>query len=71
MQVYALNMSVNSINRQIHYAKKSFLRVYIGMCDCYENIKIKLWSTISILKAWHVEIFCYKKKMIVKFNYVL
>ena len=23
-------------------AKKSFLMVYIGTCDCYENIKIKL-----------------------------
>ena len=56
---------------QIHYAKKSFLMVYVGTCDCYENIKIKLWSSISILKAWHVEILCYKKKMIVNFNYVL
>ena len=24
-----------------------------GTCDCYENIKIKLWSSISILKPWH------------------
>ena len=34
---------------QIHYAKKSFLMVYIGTHDCYENIKIKFWSTISVL----------------------
>ena len=27
--------------------------VYVGKCACYENIKIKLWSTISILKPWH------------------
>ena len=26
--------------------------VYIGTHDCYENIKLKLWSTVSILKAW-------------------
>ena len=26
--------------RQMHYAKKSFLMVYVGMYDCYENIKI-------------------------------
>ena len=32
-----------------HYAKKSFLMVYLGMYDCYDNIKVKLWSTISIL----------------------
>ena len=34
---------------QIHYAKESFLMVYIGTYDCYENIKINVWSTISIL----------------------
>ena len=56
---------------QIHSAKKSFLMVYDGTYDCYENIKITLWSTISILKPWHVEMFCYKYKMIVKFNYIL
>ena len=44
--------------------------VYVGTHDCYENINIKLWSTISKLKPRHVDIFCYKKKMIVKFNYV-
>ena len=33
--------------------KKSFLMVYVGIYDCYENIKMKLWSTISILKPWH------------------
>ena len=38
--------------------KKSLLMVYVGTYDCYENIKIKLWSTISILKPWHI--FCYK-----------
>ena len=38
---------------QIHYAKKSFTMVYVGKYECYENIKIKLWSTISILKPWH------------------
>ena len=45
--------------------------VYVGTYDCYENtkieLKIKVWSTISILKAWHE----YKKKMILNFNYVL
>ena len=51
--------------------KKPFLMVYIGTYDCYENIKIKLWSTISILKPWHVETFNCKKKMIAKFNHVL
>ena len=51
--------------------KKPFLMVYIGTYDCYENIKIKLWSTISILKPWHVEIFRYKNKMIAEFNYIL
>ena len=55
----------------MHCAKKSFLVVYVGTCDCYENIKTKLWSTISKLKPRHVGIFYYKKKMIVKFNYVL
>ena len=45
--------------------------IYVGMYDCYENIKKSLWSTVSILKPWHVEIFNYKKKIIVKFNYVL
>ena len=40
------------------------------MCDCYENIKIKPWSKISILKPLQ-KIFNYKKKMIVKFNYIL
>ena len=24
--------------------------VYVGTCDCYDNIKIKLWSTSGILK---------------------
>ena len=37
----------------------------MGTYDCYENIKIKLWSTISILKPWHINIFRYKNKMIV------
>ena len=41
------------------------------MYDFYENIKIKLWSAIIILKPWHVEIFNYKMKMIVKLHYVL
>ena len=41
--------------------KKSFLMVYVGMYDCCENIKIKLWSTLSILKPWHVEIFSLQK----------
>ena len=38
--------------------------VNVGTCGCYENIKIKLRSTISILK--HVGFFCYKKTMNVK-----
>ena len=33
--------------------KKSFLMVYNGMYDCYENIKTKLWLTITILKPWY------------------
>ena len=40
------------------------------MYGCYENIKIKLWSTVSILNHDPVEIFNYKKKVMVKFNYV-
>ena len=51
--------------------KKSFSMVYVGTYDYYENIKIKLWSAISILKPWHVEFFCYKNKMIANFNCVL
>ena len=34
---------------QIHYAKKSFLMVYVGTYGCYENTKINVWSTISVL----------------------
>ena len=30
------------IMRQIYYAKKSFLMVYVGTYECYENIKMKL-----------------------------
>ena len=44
--------------------KKSLLMVFVGTYDSYENINIKLWSTISILKPWHI--FYYKSKMIVK-----
>ena len=36
-----------------------------------ENIKKKFWPTIILLKPWHVDISNYKKKMIVKFNYIL
>ena len=36
--------------RYKNYAKKSFIMVYVGTYDCYENIKIKFWSTISLLK---------------------
>ena len=35
------NQKLNKKLHQIHYAKKSFLMVYVGMYDCYENIKIK------------------------------
>ena len=42
--------------------------VFVRMCDCYDNMKTKLGSTISKLKPRHVEILHYKKKMIVKFN---
>ena len=42
---------------KIHYThthtKKTFFMVYVETYDCYENIKIKLWSTVSILKPWH------------------
>ena len=58
---------------QIHYAKKSFIMVYVGTYDCCKNIKMKFWSTITLLKPWHCN-FDYKKKkkkMIVEFNYVL
>ena len=51
--------------------KKTFPMFYVGTYDCYENIKIKLWSTTRILKPCHVEFFCYKNKMIVRFNYIL
>ena len=49
--------SMKTENYIINYAryttlKKSFLMVCLGMYDCYENIKIKLWSTIVILKPW-------------------
>ena len=37
--------------------QKLFLMIYIGTCECYENIRIKLWSTISILKPWHCRSF--------------
>ena len=33
--------------------KKLFLMIYVGTYDCYENIKTKIRSTISILKPWH------------------
>ena len=45
------NQKLNKELHQIHYAKKSFLMVYVGMYDCYEYIKIKHWSTITILKS--------------------
>ena len=45
--------------------------VYFGTYDCYKNIKIKIWSTIVYQNHDTVEIFNCKKKMIVKFNYVL
>ena len=41
--------------------------VYVGTYDCYENIKIKLSFTISLLNHDTAEIFNYKKKMIEKF----
>ena len=63
MEVYE-NWKLSNKLRQIHYAKKSFLLVYFGTCDCYENIKVKLWSTISRLKPWHVKILNYEQKMI-------
>ena len=44
--------------------------VYITTYDCYENIKLKFWFTISILKP-KLQTFNYKKKMRVKFNYVV
>ena len=30
---------------------------YVGTWDCYKNIKMKPWFTISILKPQHIEIF--------------
>ena len=54
----------NYVTNYARYAtlKKSFLMVYIGTYDCYENIKTKLWSTISILKPWHYKILTTKRK---------
>ena len=45
----------NDVTNYARYTtlKNSFLMVYVGTFDCYENIKTKLWSTISILKPWH------------------
>ena len=42
--------------------KKSFLTVYIGMFDCYKNIKIKLSSTASIFKPWCQKLLTTKRK---------
>ena len=41
IEVYE-NYKLRNKLHQIHYVKKSFLMVYVGTCDCYENIKIKL-----------------------------
>ena len=38
------------INYGRYTAKKSFLMLYIGTYECYENIKIRFSSTISTLK---------------------
>ena len=35
---------------------------YVGTYDCYENIKIKLECTISILKPWHCRNFWFQKE---------
>ena len=50
--------SLKTKNYVTNYARytmlnKKFLIVYVGMYDCYKNIKIKLWSAISILKPWN------------------
>ena len=47
---------------QIHYARKQFLIIYVGMYNCYENVKINLWSKFSILKPWHCRNFQLQKK---------
>ena len=39
IEVYE-NQKLGNKLRQIQYAKKSFLMVYVGTCDCCENIKI-------------------------------
>ena len=52
-------------------SEKSFLLVYVGTYDCYKNIKIKFCSTINIKMMTLKKSFNYKKKMIVKLNYVL
>ena len=52
-------------------SEKSFLLVYVGTYDCYKNIKIKFSSTINIKMMTLKKSFNYKKKMIVKLNYVL
>ena len=48
--------------RYILYAKTIFLMVYVGTYDCYENIKIKFWSTISILKPGNFRNFYLQKE---------
>ena len=64
--------STKTKNYTINYArytklKNNFLWFTLGHVT-YENIKIKLWSSISILTARHVEIFCNKKKNDCKFQ---
>ena len=36
--------------------------VYIGTYGCYENMKIKLWSAIRILKPWECRNFYLQKE---------
>ena len=47
--------------KTVNYARYTALKNHFLWFMEYENVKIKLWSTISILKPWHVEIFHYKK----------
>ena len=41
IEVYENSKLRNKLH-QMHSAKTSFLMVYVGTCDCYENIKMKL-----------------------------
>ena len=40
----------------------TMLKNHVETYDCYENIKIKFWSTISMLKPWQCRNFWLQKE---------